>query len=150
MFVQFVGLREIPTRTLRLVVTAAAQYSCPCVVVRIFVRPLPDVACEVFHPERAGAARMSGNIIGAAKNTPLFRKGYGGCVPLLSPGIKASVISLGRILPLPFVREPLARPAGIGARIFERYPGNRIVRPAVRKATILPILQEAVILPWWG
>src|SRR6266481_845451 len=98
MFVQLVGLREIPARTLRLVVTAATQNSCPCVVVRIFVGPLPDVAGKVFHAECAGAARMSGNIIGTAKNTSLLWNRNGGRLPLLTPGIKTSVVSLSRVL----------------------------------------------------
>ena len=44
MLIEAVGLREIPDRALRLIISAAAQNSSARVLVGEFIGPLPDVA----------------------------------------------------------------------------------------------------------
>src|SRR5258708_30630954 len=61
---QFICLGEIPDRSLRLVITSAAQNAAPCMFIQKFIRPLPDVADKVHHSIGARSFRMSGNHIG--------------------------------------------------------------------------------------
>ena len=55
---QLIGLRKVPARTLRLIVTTAAQNRRPRMFVHILVGPLPDVADQIHHAKRACALRM--------------------------------------------------------------------------------------------
>src|SRR5208282_4395048 len=140
--------REIPDRSLRLVVTSAAQNSAAGVLVEIFIRPLPDVADQIHHAERACAFWMSRDSIGAAHGSALVRRWNRGSIPLISPRIKPAVGARGGVLPFPFVRQALASPGGVRARILQRNPGDRFVRPTLRVGSILPVAQEIQIVGW--
>ena len=58
MLIEAIGLREIPDRALRLIITSAAQNSSPRVLVGEFIGPLPNVAHQGFDAERPGAPRI--------------------------------------------------------------------------------------------
>src|SRR5688572_13146329 len=62
--VELVGLREIPVGGLRQVAAAAAQHRSARVLVVVLVGPLPHVADEVHHAERARALRMGVDVGG--------------------------------------------------------------------------------------
>src|SRR5664279_2912572 len=91
MFVQAVGLREIPARALRLIVTAAAQNRGAGVLIQVFVGPLPDVAHEVLDSKRAGAARVRADVVGRPQ-VPAFLRGWNHTrVPPVPPRIDTAV-----------------------------------------------------------
>src|SRR5579884_271449 len=68
-----VCLREIPDRTLRLVVAAAAEDCGTRVVILEFVGHLPDVADKVHDSEGAGAGGMGGYFVGSGNRAPGLR-----------------------------------------------------------------------------
>src|SRR5713226_4407371 len=116
---QFICLGKIPDRSLRLVVTSASQDSASRVLVERFIGPLPNVADQVHHAERACRFWMSGDGIWAAHRLALVRSGDRGSIPLIPPRIKPAIGALGGILPLPFTRQPLSRPGRVRARILQ-------------------------------
>src|SRR5882724_1328715 len=94
---QFICLGEIPDRSLRLVITSASQDSASCVLVEKFIGPLPNVADQVHHAERACGFWMRGDRIWAAHPSALVRSGDRGSIPLIPPRIKPDHRYLGRI-----------------------------------------------------
>ncbi len=70
----------------------------------------------------------------------------GAMVPIVAPRIGPAVGALGRILPFPFVRQAFSGPLGVGARVFDRYPGDRLFRPAFGIGTVPPVLQKIMIV----
>src|SRR5580698_7404707 len=108
-------------------------------LVHEFVSPLPDVAHHVHHSERTGALRVSVHQRRTRKVAAFVWLRNSRVVPLISPRIQALVFPLGRILPLPFVRQPFAGPLRIGARVFQRYPGYWFILPASVRPAVLPI-----------
>src|SRR5215472_13777917 len=117
--VQLVRLRKIPDRSLRAVVAAAPQNRRARMVILVLVRPLPDIADEI--PNAAGTLALGSQArIGRrAQGASLFRRRYSACIPRVTPRIQSSVRTLGSVLPLPLVRQTLACPGRIGARIFD-------------------------------
>src|SRR5579863_2923462 len=115
-----VGLGEIPHRTLRLIVAAAAQDGGASVLVDVLIRPLPYVAYHIDDPEGAGAFGMCIDIAGR-KHCTAFVGSWRDCIrrtcrrgtckrtrkdrrngPVaVSPGELAPVIALRGMLPLP-------------------------------------------------
>src|SRR5258708_9230216 len=73
-FIQFVRLREIPVRTLRLIIAAATQDGRACVLVFKLVGPLPHVADQVHDSERARSRGMRVDIGGLAVRTSVVRR----------------------------------------------------------------------------
>src|SRR6266481_5540253 len=134
MLAEFIRLRKIPNRTLRLVVASSAQNSTPRMFVGEFVRPLPHVADKVHHSKRTSSFRMRVDGIRTAHRPVLIRFRNGGRVPLVAPGIDAAIGALRRILPLPFVRQTLLYPGGVSSRILECNPSNGPIIPARRKS----------------
>src|SRR5208282_1282354 len=114
---KLVGLREVPLRALRLVVAPSAQNTSPCVVIRVFIRPLPYISNQIHYAKRTGAFGMSGYVAGGHHVAPFVGGGYGIGRPLISPRISPSIQSLCRILPLPLMRQSLAGPLGISTRV---------------------------------
>src|SRR6266481_6875899 len=143
---QFICFGEIPDRPLRLVVTSASQDSASSVLVEKFISPLPNVADQVHHAERACAFWMSGDGIWAAHRSALVRSGDRGSIPLIPPRVKPAIGALGGILPLPFARQPLSSPGGIRARILQGNPCDRLVPPTLRVCSILPVAQEIQVI----
>src|ERR1017187_1177426 len=66
--------------------------------------------------------------------------------PGTAPRVPAAVQALRGVLPFPFVRQTLAGPAGVGARIFQRDPGDGPGLPAGGGLAILPVLEEIVVV----
>ena len=141
--------------------TAAAQHSRAGVVVDVLVGPLPYVAHQIEHAE--GACRSGvrvyiarglhitpevgeGNIAGGDDDLHTFGTGLGLTGPQVSPRIHPAVGTLRSVLPLPLVRQAFACPLRVGACIFDRDPGNRLVVPACRVRSIGPVLEKVVIV----
>src|SRR2546425_581048 len=72
--------------------------------------------------------------------------GNGFRLPFVAPGIEAAIGPLRGVLPFPLVRKSLTRPSRVGARIFERDPGYRLIAPALREAPVLPLAKEVMII----
>src|SRR5215472_19265948 len=89
---------------------------------------------------------MSINRVWTAHGSGLVRRRNGRSIPLVSPRVEAAIGTLRSVLPFPFVRQPFARPSGIGSRIFERNPGYGPIVPASRILPILPVAQEIQII----
>src|SRR5271157_256125 len=148
MFGEFVGGGEIPSRSRRAVVSAAAERGCARVLILEFVRPLPDVSSHIHHAERA---RPFGKRIHWCRPTeipPMLLPGSALVAPGVAPWVRAAIESLRGVLPFPLVRQPLAGPAGVGARVFQRNPGDGPVLPAGGILAVLPILEEIVVIRW--
>src|SRR5450755_4798153 len=105
----------------------------------ILVGPLPYVAGHVHRAERTGTGRMRVHIRRTGHVAALVGLGNGALVPGWPPRIQPPILALRRVLPFPFVRQPLARPCRISPRILQRYPGYRLVPPTVRVAALPPI-----------
>jgi hypothetical protein len=118
-----ISLREIPHRTLRLVVAAAAQNRSPGVVVEIFVRPLPDIADQVHHADCARAFGVRRDVIWPAHRPSFVGNRNCGGLPLVAPWVHASIGSLGGELPLPFIGQALAGPGCTRVRVLLGDPG---------------------------
>ena len=115
------------------IVAAAADDGGAGVLVLELVGPLPDVAGHVHDAEGARALRVGVDGVGRREQAVGFDElRHGGWIGLVAPGVCAAVGALGRVLPFPFVRQALAGPGGIGASVFERNPGDRLVFPAGR------------------
>ena len=80
--------------------------------------------------------------IGARHGAAGDGRGNVGGLPEVAPGIGAAVGALRGKLPLPLVRQALAGPLGVGARIFKRDPGDGAIVPALRIAAVLPVAQK--------
>ncbi len=104
MLAKFVSLREIPYRSLGLVITASAQDAPSRVLILKLFRPLPDVSYQVHNPKRTGTLRMCIDRVRSAHRAALVGHGNGVGLPIISPGIHTPICALGRILPLPFMR----------------------------------------------
>ena len=148
MLVEFICLREIPNGSLRLVVTASAQDSSHRVVILEFFRPLPDVSDQIHDAEWTSTLRLRINRIRTTHRAALVRNGHGVGIPCVAPRVEASIGSLGRVLPLPLVRQPLPCPGCIGARVFKRNPSDGLVVPACRIGAVAPVTQEIQIVVW--
>src|ERR1700722_19062597 len=118
MLIELVRLREIPHRSLRLVIASAAQNSATRVIVDVFVGPLPHVADEIHHAERTRAGWMRAHAVGTAHRAAFVGRWYRCGVPLVAPRIDAAVAALRGVLPFPFMRQAFASPRCIGARVF--------------------------------
>src|SRR5262249_22626023 len=121
------SLRKIPHGSLRLVVTAASQNPAAGMFVDVFIGPLPDVAHQIHNAERARSTRVCGDAVGTSHVPAFVRRRDDRRVPLVAPWVFALVGSLGVVLPFPLVRQALASPLSIGARIFKRDPSNGLV-----------------------
>jgi hypothetical protein len=73
------------------------------VLVGPFIGPLPDIAYEILHAERAGAAEMCMNVAGRQLGAALIRLRHVLCDPLTAPRILALIRALRGILPFPLV-----------------------------------------------
>src|ERR1035438_5054106 len=142
MLVQLVRLRKIPDGSLRLVIAAAPNNRTARVLILKFFCPLPHVSHHVHYSERAGALRMGVNSVRSAYRTRFLRDGNGFYLPIISPWICACVHALCRILPLPFMRQPLACPTRISSRVLQRNPRYWLVIPAGRILAILPVTEK--------
>src|SRR5581483_4832441 len=108
------------------------------VFVSVLVGPLPDVAHHIHDTERTGAGWMRIDIIGSIESATVTGSGHGILLPCISPRVSAAICALRGVLPLPLMREALASPCCISARIFDRYPSDRLVCPSVRIGSVLP------------
>ncbi len=131
---------------MRLVVAAAAKDGGAGVLVSKFLGPLPDVADQVLHAERACSERVSVNVVGSAQGPAFLGDGYSRIIPRLTPGIDALVGPLCGILPFPFVRQTFSGPCSVGAGVFERDPGDGFVTPSFPISAVLPVAQEVQII----
>ena len=135
-------------RGARLVVAAPAHDGRARMLVVEFVRPLPDVADQILHPERAGPCGMQTHI-GRRRQRAAAEHGRCSLVaPRIAPRIQAAVRALRGVLPLPPVRQALARPGSVGARVFQRHPGDRLVLPAGLRRTVAPVAEEVQRIAW--
>src|ERR1035438_789778 len=144
--VETVGAGEIPAASAGAIVAAAAQDGGARMLILVFIGPLPDVAREVHHAERAGAFRESIDIGGSAQLAAVLGRGHAGVAGGVAPRIHTVVGTLRGVLPFPFVRQALAGPTGVGARVFQRHPGHRLVAPSGGKVPVRPIAQEIMIV----
>ena len=146
MLVQTVGLREIPPTALRLVVASSAHDRGPSVLVDVLVGPLPDVSHQVHDSVWACTLWERVHVGGLAHVAPLVRGRDSGRIPVLTPRVGASVGSLRRVLPFPFVRQALSRPCRVSASILERNPSHRFLTPALRVSSVFPVAQKIVVV----
>ena len=107
-----------------------------------FVGPLPDVAHHVHHAVGAGSLRMRVDGVGSGHRAACLRNGNGRGIPRVAPGKNAAVRALRGQLPLPLMRQALARPLCVGARIFKRDPGHGPIVPARGEVSVLPVAQK--------
>src|ERR1035437_207732 len=110
-FLQAIGLGEVPDGALRLVVTSAAKYGGAGVLVDELFRPLPDVADQVHHAERTGSFRMCVDRIGTAHGAGLVGHRNRTRIPVVAPRIEAFVNALRPQLPFPLTGQALSGPA---------------------------------------
>ena len=71
---KFVGLREIPARSLGLIMTPAAQNGSACMIVNILVRPLPDVAYHIHYTKLTCTCGVSVHVAGGQRVSSLVGK----------------------------------------------------------------------------
>src|SRR2546429_402415 len=55
---QFISLREIPDRTLRLVIASPSENCHSCMLIEKFICPLPHIAHKIHHTKGTGTVRM--------------------------------------------------------------------------------------------
>jgi hypothetical protein len=92
-----VCLRKIPDGPLWLIVAPATQNSGTCVLIDIFVRPLPDVAYHVDGSKITGAIWVCIYIIRTAQGAALIRERHGVGLPGIAPRIRTAIRSLSCI-----------------------------------------------------
>src|SRR5947209_15228965 len=114
-----IRFREVPNRALRLVVTAATKNPCPSMFIDVLIGPLPHVAYEIHHPERASTTRVGVHLVGPARGSTCIRHRNRGTSPFVAPRISSPVGPLRCKLPLPLVRKPFARPFRVSACVFQ-------------------------------
>jgi hypothetical protein len=119
MLVIAIRLWEIPNRPLRLIIAAAAQDRGPCVLIVIFVGPLPHMPDHIFNTERARSIRMPTAIIRRPGIPARVGQGHRICTPIIPPRIDPAIRALGRILPFPFSWQTFARPSAKGSGILD-------------------------------
>src|ERR1700722_17047327 len=73
-FIQFIRLRKIPDRPLRLIVTAPAQNAAPRVLIDKLLRPLPHISYHIHHAEWTRSLRMSIHRIRTSHGARLVRQ----------------------------------------------------------------------------
>src|SRR5216684_3571518 len=146
MLVELICLWKIPDGSLRLVITATPQDASPRVLILKFFGPLPHISYQVHHREWACAQRVRVDRIRTPHGSSFVRHWHGVSIPCVSPWIHASIRTLCRILPLPFMRQTLSRPRSISSSIFKGHPRHRLVVPAGRIRAILPIPEEVQII----
>jgi len=117
-----------------------------CVFIAEFVGPLRNISDQIEEAEGAGALRVCVDVGERGARVAAVGGGNVGGVPIIAPGIKARVGGLRGVLPFPLVRKALAGPGGVGARVFERDPGDRFGVPANGEISVGPIAQEIVIV----
>jgi hypothetical protein len=105
-----IRLREIPDGTLGLIVTPSPNNR----------GPLPHIPNHIHHSKGTGACGMAVNAIGRAQRSAPIRN-RDNVIELInvSPWVSKAARPLRSVLPLPFMRKPLARPLGIGTGIFD-------------------------------
>src|SRR5271163_2807082 len=86
--VQFVRLREVPDRALRLIVTAAAENTAPRMLVNKLLGPLPDVSYHVHHVKGTCSLRMCVDRIRTAHGARLIGHRDRAIIPLVAPRIE--------------------------------------------------------------
>src|SRR5207253_10328436 len=116
------------------------------VLVTVLVGPLPHVAHQVHHPERARALRMRVDVRGHRHLARLALRRHVGGVPVVAPWIEALIGTLRGILPLLLAAQALARPRRVRARILDRYPRDRPFLPALARYALQPVAQEVVVV----
>src|SRR5208337_5337332 len=104
---QLISLRKVPSRALRLIVAAAAQNCVPRVFVDNLLGPLPNVAHQILNSKDARTRGMSSYITGRRDFAAFVWRGHRARIPGISPRELVSIETLRRVLPLPFVRQPL-------------------------------------------
>src|SRR5258708_3649736 len=153
-----VGLREVPDRALRLIMTASANDGGARVLVEVLIGPLPYVADHIHHAKWAGPLGMRIHVVRGKHRTAVIRNRCrsivfqgagnwtsvpGGRKPVAVPPRKsASIVALRRILPLPLAGKPLPGPFRILTGILNRYPSYRLFCPSIGIGAILPVLEE--------
>src|SRR5216684_5098281 len=118
MLVELIGLWKIPYGSLRLVITATPQDAPSRMLILKFFGPLPHVSYQVHHREWACTERVRVDRIGTPHGSSFLRHWNSISIPCVSPGIYASVRTLCRVLPFPFVWQTLSRPRRISSSIF--------------------------------
>lgn len=114
--------------------------------IAVFVGPLRDISDHIQKAERARAVRVCVDVREGGARVAAIRGGNFGGVPIAAPGVWARVSGLRRVLPFPLMRQALAGPCGVGARVFERNPGDGFGVPAGGKISGGPIAEEIVIV----
>jgi hypothetical protein len=57
------------------------------VLIRVFIRPLPDVPHQIHDTERTCSQRVRAAVIWAWQRTAFLRNRNGGCIPVITPRI---------------------------------------------------------------
>jgi hypothetical protein len=86
------------------------------------------------------------NVVRTTHGSAVIYSGNPVRIPDVAPWINTPITTLGGILSLPFMRQPLISPVGIGACILERNPCNGFVRPPIRITAVLPVFEEDLML----
>ena len=129
-----------------MVVASSAKNRTPRVRIHVFVGPLPDVPHHVECPEWARALRMGCDIVRAPRLAALVGNGHRLGIPRVAPGVRASIASLRRVLPFPFVGQTFSRPLRIRSCILQRNPGDWLIGPSLRVGSSLPIPEEVNVI----
>src|SRR5580692_2426408 len=148
MLVEAIGLREIPDGAARLIRSGTPQDGRASVLVAEFIGPLRDVAFEVEDAEWARGSCIRVHICERGHHAAVIGRWYGLRIPIISPRVGAPVGGLRGVLPFPIVREALAGPCGVGARVFDGDPGYRFRTPTSGIGSVLPIAQKIVVVGW--
>src|SRR5277367_3186875 len=87
-----IGLREIPDRALRLVMTSSTKDASPGVVVDVLIGPLPDVPHHVQDAEWTCPGWMRIDLIRRGKGAALVGRGNIVRFPGIAPGVKPILV----------------------------------------------------------
>ena len=100
--IESVGLREIPDRTLRLIVAAAAQNAAARVFVAEILRSTAR-RCRPCPSRRTGLRRAgcASTASGPRMRAALVRRGHGSSIPLVAPGISPAIACPARRIATP-------------------------------------------------
>src|SRR2546425_13323958 len=98
-------------------------------LVPVLIGPLGDISFEIEHAKWACPFRKGIHVCGRTHGAASIYGRYGFGLPIFAPRIKAPIVGLGGILPLPFMRHTFASPFGVCPSVVDCTPGHGLLVP---------------------